>query len=123
MKTAPVEDDDAVWRALAHPLRRRVLDVLRDGPRTTGELVAALGPQVHSRHVVVQHLAVLREADLVRVEPRGRRRVNHLNPVPIQRIHQRWVSRYEANWLAALVGLKATVERHEHERDEEGQVG
>jgi DNA-binding transcriptional ArsR family regulator len=131
MKTAPV-GDDAVWRALAHPLRRAVLDVLRDGPRTTGELVAALGPHARSRHVVVQHLAVLRTADLVRVEPRGRRRVNHLNPVPIQRIHERWVSRYEANWLAALVGLKATVERavpagttqaarRGHEPDEEGR--
>jgi DNA-binding transcriptional ArsR family regulator len=109
MNVLPVEDDDAVWRALAHPLRRAVLDVLREGPRTTGEVVDALGQA--GRHVVVQHLAVLREADLVRVEPRGRRRVNHLNPVPIQRIHERWVSRYEANWLAALVGLKATVEQ------------
>ena len=104
----PSHDDDAVWRALAHPLRRAVLDVLRDGPRATGDLVEALGEP--SRHVVVQHLAVLREAGLVRVEPRGRRRLNHLDPVPIQRIHEHWVSRYEANWLAALVGLKTAVE-------------
>jgi DNA-binding transcriptional ArsR family regulator len=120
---SPAEDDDAVWRALAHPLRRRILDVLRDGPRTTGQVVDALGQA--GRHVVVQHLAVLREADLVRVEPRGRQRVNHLNPVPIQHIHERWVSRYEANWLAALVGLKATVERANPARsgndDEEGR--
>lgn len=101
-------EDDAVWRALSHPLRRVILDHLRDGPRTTGEIVEALG---RDRHVVVQHLAVLREADLVLVEPRGRRRVNHLNPVPIQGIYERWVSHYEANWAAALVGLKRTVER------------
>ena len=58
-------DDDAVWRALANPLRRAILDVLRTGPRTTSELVEALET---SRHVVMQHLGVLREADLVLVE-------------------------------------------------------
>lgn len=100
-------DDDAIWRALAHPLRRTVLDVLRAGPRTTGALVAALG---ENRHTVLQHLAVLRDADLVIVEPQGRHRVNHLNPVPIQRIYERWVSHYEAHWAAALVGLADSVE-------------
>src|SRR5688500_13608228 len=114
MNTAPVEeDDDRLWRALANPMRRRILDVLREGPRTTGEIVDALG---QGRHIVVQHLAVLREADLVLVEPQGRKRVNHLNPVPIQQILQRWVSRYEANWMEALVGLKDTVER-DHEAE------
>lgn len=87
----PPVDDDQVWRALAHPLRRALLDVLRDGQRTTGELVTALG---QDRHVVMQHLNVLREADLVIVRAHGRRRINRLNPVPIQRISQRWVSRY-----------------------------
>ena len=136
MNTAPIaEDDDRLWRALANPVRRRILDVLRDGPRTTGEVVDALGqagPRVQAdgsapvregpgRHVVVQHLAVLREADLVRVEPQGRRRVNHLNPVPIQQILQRWVSRYEANWVAALVGLKDTVEHPREARERKGE--
>lgn len=102
------QDDDAVWKALAHPLRRAVLDALRNGPKSTGELVDTLG---ESRHVVIQHLAVLRDADLVLVEPQGRRRVNHLNSVPIQRIHERWVSQYAAHWAAALVGLADTVER------------
>lgn len=91
-------NDDQVWRALAHPLRRALLDVLREGQRTTGELVTALG---QDRHVVIQHLNVLREADLVIVQAHGRRRINHLNPVPIQRIHQRWVSRYEPDLMAA----------------------
>lgn len=103
-------DDDAVWKALAHPLRRAILDVLRAGPRTTGELVDELET---GRHVVMQHLGVLREADLVLVEPRGRKRVNHLNPVPIQQIHQRWVAHYEENWVAALVQLKHDVEKQE----------
>lgn len=109
--------DDAVWRALAHPMRRTVLDVLRGGPLTTGELVDALG---ESRHAVMQHLAVLRDADLVLVEPQGRRRVNHLNPVPIQRIYERWVSRYETHWAAALVGLANTVEHRDQRSHDEG---
>ena len=75
---------------------------------------------VTSRHVVMQHLGVLREADLVLVEPRGRKRVNHLNPVPIQQIHQRWVSHYEENWAVALVGLKLTVESAEQEDEDVG---
>lgn len=85
-----------------------MLDALRNGPKSTGELVDALG---EGRHVVIQHLAVLRDADLVLVEPQGRRRVNHLNSVPIQRIHERWVSQYAAHWAAALVGLADIVER------------
>jgi DNA-binding transcriptional ArsR family regulator len=113
MDLPPIEDDDAVWRALAHPHRRRILDVLRTAPRTTGEVVDALG---EDRHVVMQHLRVLREADLVIAEVAGRRRINHLNPVPIGRIHDRWVSRYEENWVAALVGLRAAVEQGEPEK-------
>jgi DNA-binding transcriptional ArsR family regulator len=113
MDLPPVEDDDDVWRALAHPHRRRILDVLRGAPRSTGEIVDVLGA---SRHVVMQHLRVLRDADLVITEAAGRRRINHLNPVPIGRIHERWVSRYEENWVAALVGLRAAVEDREKGR-------
>jgi DNA-binding transcriptional ArsR family regulator len=102
------DGDDAVWRALAHPARRRLLDALRDGPRGTGELVAAIGGE---RHAVLQHLGVLREAELVTVRPEGRRRLNYLNPVPIQLIYERWVAKYEQNWTAALVGLKREPER------------
>lgn len=103
-----------MWRALANVARRAMLDLLREGPKTTGELVAALGLD---RHVVMQHLAVLREAELVHTEKHGRQRINHLNPIPIQRIHQRWVSRYEENWLSALIGLKNTLESQEEARD------
>lgn len=107
----PTRDDlDAVWQALASPWRRRILDELRVGALPTGELVDALGVD---RHQVIAHLQVLRQAGLVLVEKQGRRRLNHLNPVPIQQIYTRWVSNYEQSWTEALVGLKHTVERAE----------
>ena len=101
------EDLGHVWRALANPHRRRILDVLRDKPCTTGDLADALG---ENRFLVMQHLNRLRKADLVAVEVDGRRRINHLNPIPIQRIYERWVGKYQGDWAAALVGLKRTVE-------------
>lgn len=101
------EDLDNVWRALANPHRRRLLDLLRARPCTTGELAEALG---ENRFLVMQHLNQLREANLVTVEVDGRRRINHLNPVPIQHIYERWVGKYQGDWAAALVGLKRTVE-------------
>jgi DNA-binding transcriptional ArsR family regulator len=101
------EDLDGVWKALASPHRRRMLDLLRDRPRTTGELAEVLG---ENRFLVMQHLNLLRESNLVTVEVDGRRRINHLNPVPIQQISERWVGKYQGDWAAALVGLKRTVE-------------
>src|ERR1700759_5765885 len=71
-----------VWRAVASPWRRRLLDRLRTGPATTGELAAVL-PEL-SRFAVMQHLAVLADAALVLAERRGRDRVNPLNPVPLR---------------------------------------
>lgn len=115
METEPIGDDDAVWRALANPVRRHLLDLLRDGPRTTTELVEAIGG---GRHPVLQHLAVLREAELVTVQARGRQRINYLNPVPIQLIYERWVAAYTQDWMAALVGLKHTVERAERTKED-----
>jgi DNA-binding transcriptional ArsR family regulator len=113
-------DDDSVWRALANSTRRRILDVLRAGPRTTGDVVDEIGQE---RHITLQHLAVLRTAGLVTVERQGRLRINHLNPIPIQMIHERWVSQYEANWLAALVGLKTAVEGKHRPTEEGREVG
>lgn len=103
-------DDDLapVWRALANPLRRRFLDVLRRGPRSTGEM-AALFPEV-SRFAVMQHLEVLVEARVVTVRREGRLRWNVLNPVPIRRIYERWVSRYDGDFAAELSALKSRVE-------------
>ena len=107
------EDLDPVWRALANPNRRRMLDLLRDEPRTTGKLAVALG---ENRFVVMQHLALLRAARLVTVLADGRRRINFLNPIPIQHIYERWVGKYQGDWASALVGLKHTVEGQSESR-------
>lgn len=98
----------ATWRALANPLRREILDLLRDGPRTTGAL--ALRFPDHSRFAVMQHLRALEAGGLVVARRRGRQRFNYLNPVPIQRIYDRWVRRYQQHWTESLVDLKQALE-------------
>lgn len=101
-------DTDAVWRALANPVRRRILDLLRDGPLNTGA-VAERFPEL-SRFAVMQHLGVLVEADLVLPVREGRQRLNYLNPVPIQQLYDRWVSDYMQPWTTALTSLKEQLE-------------
>ncbi len=104
----PVDDLDEVWKALANPLRRQILDLLAAGPVTTGDMAARF-PEL-SRFAIMQHLGVLEKADLLIVRRDGRRRFNHLNPVPIQRISDRWISRYHQPWTEALVDLKSALE-------------
>lgn len=96
--------DGAVWKALANPQRRALLDFLRDGPRTTGELAAAV-PDL-SRFAVMQHLRVLEAASLVLVRRRGRQRFNHLNAVPIRQVYERWVSPLAGGDAARLTSLE-----------------
>jgi DNA-binding transcriptional ArsR family regulator len=107
------DDLDAVWRALANATRRGILDALREGPATTSA-IAGLYPDL-SRYAIMQHLGVLAEADLVVVRRVGRERYNYLNPVPIQRIHDRWVARYMQPWTEALVDLRDQLETEERE--------
>ncbi len=100
-------DAGAVWKALADPTRRRILDLLRERPRTTGELGDAFAV---TRFAVMKHLGVLEQAGLVVVRRRGRERWNHLSPVPIQQIAARWIRPYEAV-ATSLVGLKRHAEQ------------
>lgn len=112
-RDAVVADEAAaepdVWRALASPWRRRILDRLRAGPATTGELATAL-PEL-SRYAVMQHLAVLVGAGLVLPERRGRDRVNHLNPVPLREWYERWVQPMADTGAAELLALKRATEK------------
>jgi DNA-binding transcriptional ArsR family regulator len=95
---------------LAHPVRRAVLDLLYGGPLTTSA-IAEHFPEL-SRFAVMQHLGVLGEAELVLSRKEGRERYNYLNPVPIQQVYDRWVSRYLQPWTEALVSLKDELETH-----------
>lgn len=97
-----------MWKALADPTRRDLLDALAPGPRTTGELVEGF-PDL-SRTGVMKHLDVLEEAGLVIVRREGRLRWNHLNPVPIQTICDRWVSRHVRQLSRSLSRLKTHLE-------------
>lgn len=104
-----ISDADAlVWKALADPTRRAVLDALAAGPATTGELVERF--DALCRTAVMKHLDVLEHAGLLVVERRGRVRWNHLDPMPIQRIHERWVAPHVRGTAAALSRLKNHVE-------------
>jgi DNA-binding transcriptional ArsR family regulator len=97
-----------VWKALADSTRRRLLDLLRDEPRTTGELCGHF--RNLSRYAVMKHLGILEGAGLVIVQREGRVRWNYINTVPIREIYERWVSRYAAPSAAGMLDLKRRAE-------------
>jgi DNA-binding transcriptional ArsR family regulator len=100
--------EDSVFKALANPARRRMLDCLKEEPRTTGMLCEAFSEL--DRCTVMQHLKVLEEADLVIARREGRERWNHLNSMPIKQIHDRWISQYATHALSVLDRLKSDLE-------------
>ena len=101
-------DDDLVFRALADPTRRHLLDRLyeRDG-RTLTELESELEM---SRFGVMKHLRLLEEAGLVVTRREGRQKLHYLNPVPIRLIHDRWIDKYRERRASALTELKRELE-------------
>ena len=106
-------DDDRVFRALADPTRRFLLDRLfqRDG-RTLTELESELAM---TRFGVMKHLKVLEDAALVVTRRKGREKLHFLNPVPIRLIHDRWINKYTEPRASALAELKATLEEARHD--------
>src|SRR5580704_14264843 len=107
-------DDDAVFRALADASRRQLLDRLhRWNGQTLGELCEGL---VMTRQAVAKHLAILEEANLVSFKRRGREKLHFINPVPINAIAERWISKFERGRLRALSALKKSLEQDNHER-------
>jgi uncharacterized protein YndB with AHSA1/START domain len=99
---------DDVFRALADPTRRSLLDELF---REDGQTLTALEERLPmSRFGVMKHLKVLEEANLVVTKRRGREKLHFLNPVPIRLVHDRWVSKYAEPWAATLTGLKRNLE-------------
>jgi DNA-binding transcriptional ArsR family regulator len=111
-----VTDDDRVFKALADPTRRFLLDLLftRDG-RTLKELESELEM---TRFGVAKHLGLLEEAGLVVTRRSGREKFHFLNPVPIRLIHDRWIDKYTERQVTALTDLKAELE-HQTELEKE----
>ena len=102
------DQDDRIFKALSAATRRAILDALKGRPCTTGELCARFEPL--DRCTVMQHLKVLEDAGLVIPERRGRERWNHLNAMPIQDIHDRWIGPHAAAATARLARFKQAVE-------------
>ncbi|HEV7251160.1 MAG TPA: metalloregulator ArsR/SmtB family transcription factor [Shinella sp.] len=100
--------EDAVFKALANAKRRQMLDAIKHAPLTTGALCEKF-PEM-DRCTVMQHLKVLEEADLVLPRREGRERWNHLNALPIQAIHDRWISQYAGHAMNVLSALKGELE-------------
>ena len=100
--------DDLVFKALSHRVRRRILDLLKTEPRTTG-MLCDLIPEI-DRCTVMQHLGVLESAGLVVAEKRGRERWNHLDALPIHAIHERFIGPYAVYAAAMLSRLKQTLD-------------
>jgi DNA-binding transcriptional ArsR family regulator len=104
----PMEDDDRVFKALADPTRRHLLDRLFEREaRTLGELESELEM---TRFGVMKHLRVLEEAGLVVRRRSGRETLHFLNPVPIRLIHDRWIDKYTERRVSALANLKTELE-------------
>lgn len=102
------EKQDQIFKALSARIRREILDDLRDQPLTTGALCDHFSNV--DRCTVMQHLRVLEAADLVTVVRRGRERWNHLNPLPIHQIHERWIGPHAKRAVEMLNELKTAVE-------------
>jgi DNA-binding transcriptional ArsR family regulator len=99
---------DAVFRALADPTRRRLLDRLR---ARNGQSLSELCERADmTRQAVTKHLAILEAANLVATQKQGREKLHYLNPVPINEIAERWIGKYERPRLRALSELKKNLE-------------
>jgi DNA-binding transcriptional ArsR family regulator/uncharacterized protein YndB with AHSA1/START domain len=108
MRRAELEAETAsLWRALADPTRRQILDLLSDRPRITGEIASHFAI---SRIAVMRHLEVLAAAELITSRKRGRERWHYLNAVPLQRLHERWAGPLAAGFASGLLRLQDRVE-------------
>jgi DNA-binding transcriptional ArsR family regulator len=110
MSSSSADKDDLLFKALADGRRREILDLLKEAPRTTGELCRRFEATL-DRCTVMQHLGVLERADLVMVRREGRNRWNHLNAAPFKAVYDRWISAYAGPALDLLTRLKRDLEQ------------
>ncbi|MEM9635004.1 MAG: metalloregulator ArsR/SmtB family transcription factor [Pseudomonadota bacterium] len=102
------DESDRIFKALADSRRRRMLDLLKDGPKTTGALCDAF-PEI-DRCTVMQHMRVLEAANLLIAQRKGRERWNHLNALPIKDIYDRWIGDYATDAVNMLARLRDDLE-------------
>jgi DNA-binding transcriptional ArsR family regulator/uncharacterized protein YndB with AHSA1/START domain len=116
MKKSPPSPDSTpdIWKALADPSRRRILDLLRQGPRTTGDLATVFAM---SRYGVMKHLGVLHTAGLILIRRQGRERWNHLNPVPLRALYHRWLRPFEEGPAEGLLRLRDLTEAQNRSKE------
>lgn len=105
---------ELVWKALSDKTRRKILDLLREKERTTGELCKHF--RKLTRYGVMKHLNILHNANLIIIKREGKNRWNYINPLPIQEIYERWVKKYEAGWSSYLINFKNNMEKNEMEK-------
>jgi|SRR5579859_2113962 len=107
-----MNDTDLVFKALADPSRRKLLDLLNaNNAQSLSELCEHLNM---TRQAVTQHLSVLEAAGLVAITWRGREKLHFLNPVPLQEIYERWISKFERSRLKAMRDMKRRLEGTHH---------
>ncbi|MFD1040128.1 SRPBCC domain-containing protein [Virgibacillus byunsanensis] len=104
------EELSVVFKALGHPIRRQILDLLKKSPKTTGELDEYF-PKV-TRYAIMKHLTILEDGNLVVVRREGKYRRNFLNAIPLQEVYNRWVGKYMQSTAYSLINLRSTVEQN-----------
>ncbi|OIK15755.1 ArsR family transcriptional regulator [Bacillus sp. MUM 116] len=105
-----MEDElSTLFKALGHPIRRRILDILKETPKTTGKLNEYF-PEV-TRYAIMKHLDILEEGNLVLVRREGKYRLNFLNAVPLQELHNRWIAKYMQSAANSLLNLRSLAEK------------
>ena len=104
----PMDEGADVFKALADPTRRAILDALFAGDGQSAGALSALFPDM-TRFGVSKHLRILEDANLITIVKRGRTKVHYLNPVPIAQIAHRWISKYATPYASALVDLERHV--------------
>ncbi|MCP3742093.1 SRPBCC domain-containing protein [Rossellomorea sp. BNER] len=101
-------DVSHIFKALSHDIRVEILDILKNGPKSTGELDNHF--ENVSRYAVMKHLTILYEANLILYRKHGRLRMNFINVAPLQMIYERWVSKYQGNFATSILTLKNNLE-------------